>query len=178
METLVRLRKDLGNQRRVEPGRVHTYSIQCAPDSRLSNILCHLRALAFDTHISTKLITGSKVAHILLACLLQLDGSINTFSPPKCDIHIILLRFSFVGVQQTACIKEPKQRRNKLVNHHQFTPSQVFNRIGCLLQAQFDVLIGARKVPNRDLLHVCARIGEMTAEYLPKTSPWSPASIR
>lgn len=59
-----------------------------------------------------------------------------------------------------------------------FTPCPVFSRFEFLLQAQSDVSIGARKVPNRDLLLVWARIGEMTSGYLPKTYPLSLASIR
>lgn len=56
--------------------------------------------------------------------------------------------------------------------------SDIFVRSRFLLLAQFDVLLfGARKAPNRDLLLVCAWIGEMTVECLPRTYLLSPASI-
>ena len=74
---------------------------------------------------------------------LQPVGPVNALSPPECDIHIILhckkatfntlffrrinelyllgamISFRSLVWRQVTYIKEPKQRRNKLVHHHQ-----------------------------------------------------------
>ena len=134
--------RGLRGPRGIEAGIVHTDSIQYAPASRLPNVLDQVRALAFFTRL-IHLLIYKQVGHILLACLSQPVVPVNALSPSEGDIHIILhckeitfnppffcrisklylldavISFRSLVWRRITYIKKPKQRRNKLINHHQ-----------------------------------------------------------